>query len=1449
MLAHGDRVGKYEVLSLLGAGGMGEVYRARDTELGREVALKKLPEGSHPEPQRLARLEHEARVLAALNHPGIATLYGIERVEGGPALLIMELISGPPLSELVPRPLGEAIEIAREIAVALEAAHARGVLHCDLKPSNVRLTPEGRVKLLDFGVARLLGEDADTLEVERSTGEGGIIGTAPYMSPEQMEGRELDRRSDVWSFGCVLYELLAGHRPFAGSSVAQVAAAVLSREPTWDDLPQGTPASVKRLLERCLRKNPQQRLQDMGDARLELEEGRAPGRREGQLGLEGVRPYPGLGFFREEDAPRFFGREAEVERLWRRLEHRTLLAVIGPSGAGKTSFVRAGIVASRPPGWATVVTTPGTSPLLALGQSLAPSLAHDVDALPRLLSFENVAVAYDLVVRWRKQHRHALVVVDHFEELFTQCPPSARTDFASLLGRLSAEGDVHVLLSLRDDFLMSCQELPPLLPVFDSLIPLAPLDEGGLRRAIVGPAEQLGVQLEDEALVDEMLQAVRGERAALPLLAFAMSRLWETRDRTTGRIAREAYRRLGGVSGALAHHAEATLGRIGMEHEELVRDIFRSLVTAQGTRVEVEREVLLGVFPDQSAAAAVLDRLVDARLLTAYDRDDAFGESAAHRVEIVHESLLQAWPRLVRWRAQDADALVFRDQLRLAAQVWNARGRPGDLLWSGTSYREFVLWRERFAGRLTALERAFEEAMVARERRSRRHWRLLVGGLLAASVVVVTFVGVSWQLERKARRLAEASRLVALGRLELEVEPTAALAYARRSLQMHDTAEARRLALEALWRGPVARVLPLPPGETCTSLAATHDGRWLACGTWGPDAEPGHISTRPVQIRGPVPGARSNALPPGAEGTAFVWLADGRRVEGSAPRSLVPWLGEDGALLVRHAAASGWRVVPPAERVPSELTLPTTAREGNVRDLDLDARRVLYSQGRSLWWRPLGAGPSRGGLVGRHRSAVRHAAFHAPTGAVISVDESREIRLWPSSSSDVQIRQGFDTGISSVPRLDSTGTRLAWHSVAERAVVVWDLTGPPEAAPLLLRRRSLEGNLGETLFLGDGQWLASILDGAVAFWPIGLPWPRVLRGHAAAIVAIAFTPDSQRLVSCANDGARVWPLNPRAGAARVITYERPYTCYGIAPDAEGKRALVAATGSAGFVAALDGREEATTLVSVPPTESIRSAALDPDGRWAAVAAVSSIRVSDRRLHLVDRETREVREFALPGAIGEAPASGGVYALRFVGGDRLLSVGDGGLLSWSLETGRIETLDSSGCGTMDTSADGRRVVVGCLKAAPEGGQAPSSEIFLLDLETSQRRPVSGHGDSVQAVAIDPSGELIATGDTSGVVRVGRWDQEAPHLLLGARGVVSSVDLSPDGRWVAATSGTDIWLWPMPDLTRPPLQVLPHGELLAKLDGLTNLRLVEDPTAKRGYRMDTAVFPGWASVPSW
>jgi hypothetical protein len=282
-LAPRTRLGSYEILSSLGAGSMGEVYRAKDTKLHREVALKILPDSCVNDPDRLARFKREARVLASLNHPYIAQIHDLEESDQGRAL-VMELVEGSTLAERIAQgalPPGEALPIARQIAEALEAAHEQGIVHRDLKPANIKIREDGTVKLLDFGLAKALepisaaaGQATASYTMTSSgvTGMGVILGTAAYMSPEQARGRPLDKRTDIWAFGCVLYEMLAGRRAFGGDSVSDTIAAVIEREPNWKALPRQTPASLQRLLGRCLEKDQRRRLRDVGDARIEIDE-------------------------------------------------------------------------------------------------------------------------------------------------------------------------------------------------------------------------------------------------------------------------------------------------------------------------------------------------------------------------------------------------------------------------------------------------------------------------------------------------------------------------------------------------------------------------------------------------------------------------------------------------------------------------------------------------------------------------------------------------------------------------------------------------------------------------------------------------------------------------------------------------------------------------------------------------------------------------------------------------------------------------------------------------------------------------------------------------------------------------------------------------------------------------------------------------------------------------
>src|SRR5687768_10116625 len=269
MLSPGTRLGAYEISVLIGAGGMGEVYRAKDTKLGREVAIKVLPSHFAADQERLARFQREAQVLASLNHPHIGAIHGLEETNGT-QFLVLELVDGETLDKRIANgaiPVDEALPIAKQIAEALEAAHEKGIIHRDLKPSNVALTGDGQVKVLDFGLAKLAateGAVAGPSSVSMSptitspalmTGVGTLLGTAAYMSPEQAKGREADKRSDIWAFGCVFYEMLTGTRAFAGDDIGDVLASVLAREPNWARLPSTLSPSLGLYIKRCLHKD------------------------------------------------------------------------------------------------------------------------------------------------------------------------------------------------------------------------------------------------------------------------------------------------------------------------------------------------------------------------------------------------------------------------------------------------------------------------------------------------------------------------------------------------------------------------------------------------------------------------------------------------------------------------------------------------------------------------------------------------------------------------------------------------------------------------------------------------------------------------------------------------------------------------------------------------------------------------------------------------------------------------------------------------------------------------------------------------------------------------------------------------------------------------------------------------------------------------------------------
>jgi WD40 repeat protein len=1420
---------------------MGEVYRAFDLKLRVDVALKSVrPELLSSEKAR-ELLRGEVRSAREVVSPNVCRIFDLV-VEGGQELVSMEYIDGTTLAETFlergPLELREAREIAAQFLSGLEAIHEAGLVHRDFKPENVMLTRAGRVVVMDFGLAKA-----------HSEGQKGksksIAGTPAYMSPEQSRGEPVDARADVFSAGVVLAEMLwEGPRPALWQRVRE----------TPPQVPEGPWAPVLR---QALSRDRESRIASARALARALDEvtHRLPG-------FEDKHPYPGLASFTQEDAEYFFGREMEVEAVWKKLKRPRLLALIGPSGAGKSSFLRAGLLPTLPPGWRVLLSTPGHRPFSALAEGLLPAFAGDMQAIQSFLRFDEPETAVSLFSAWRQKSEHALVIVDQFEELFTLNPPEVQEAFSILLGRLVLEADVHVLLALRDDFLFHCQKHDALSPVFSELTPLGTLSPSALRRALVQPALACGYRFEDEALVEEMVSEVSRERGVLPLLAFAASRLWDKRDRERGLLTRAAYQEIGGVGGALARHAEETLEKIGTERTPLVRELFRNLVTAQGTRASREVEELLSIFPsegERKAAEEVLRELVAARLLTSYEDS----------VEIIHESLLSAWPRLVQWRNQDEGGALLRDQLRQAAHIWAERGRADDLLWTGSSFREFELWKERYPGSLTMLEEDFTKAMTTRATRTRRRRRLAITASLLTAFGVAAVTLALWRQSETARRAAEeearnreAAQLLSLGRLRLEDHPSAAIAYALASLERADNEPARQFAVEALWRGPTEFVFGTEDGAA-PGVRFSPDGRFMAYGT--------PKSARLQESEG----GPSRALVPGQNLPSVDFSDDSNLLlvvseESPLRRFSMPEASELGSLPLGDPSTAwfprGDSVLtigkPDGSRRRAVLSLPFSG--GTARALGTwDARDVTDFDVTSDGSRIAAVRDGRLSLTSVDRMAAPRAkeagenegSVWANRGRpeIATIDrEGRAIRIWSVEGEEPKReREIFGLSSETIERvaLDPRGRFMSARIKSDRLVHrLWDLDAPPDTEPLALRDRDTEGWLMGTDFDPSGRWLAVVHAKYGTLWALHEKKPRVLRGLAPPfLTSVAFSPDGRHLVS-ASYGGEVWRFSLEPGGLRTRLFDAGGNRRLILMpsfDRDGRFIVVDQDGRV-LLIRLDGR---VLAIDVPTFAG--HATLQRDGRILAVGLDDGRASPD--ILVRDLETGDERTFSAvvegEGCATDRLDAGGGPDLVFLPDGRLLTEGGTGFQVIDLTSGASTPLRPCRPGIPDAilslAPDARILLI----AHVSEDTARTSEIAVFDLETRAEWQVVSHGEHVTAAILDPTGRLIVTGSGDGLVRVGPLEEsEEPHLLYGHTARVTSVAVSPDSRWIAsaAEDGT-IRLWPIPD--GRPLQTLPYEELLAKLRSLTNLRVVPDAGSATGYKVEPGPFPGWAKFPEW
>jgi WD40 repeat protein/DNA-binding winged helix-turn-helix (wHTH) protein len=1176
-------------------------------------------------------------------------------------------------------------------------------------------------------------------------------------------------------------------------------------------------------------------------------------------------PYPGLAAFTETDAEFFYGREAEVSHLWRKITSRRLLAVIGPSGVGKTSFLRAGLLPAKPEGWRTLICQPGEAPFAALARALAPEFEGDAEAISKLVDMRDPARAVAVISRWRDRHDQALLIVDQFEELFTLNPSEIQADFAALMWRLARDVAVHVILSMRDDFLYRCHEHETLAPVFSGLTPIKVPAHDDLRRALVEPASHFGYAFEDDVLVDEMLDAVAGERGALPLLAFAVERLWVRRDRENLLLTRRAFADIGGVAGALAHHAEATIERIGADRVPIVRELFRNLITAEGTRAIREWDELLSVFSDSRSASQpeeVLRQLVDARLLTSYEIHEEDREPT-RRAEIIHESLLANWPRLVRWQTQDADAVQLRDQLRQAARTWNERGRSDDLLWTGSAYREFSVWLMLYPGGLTETEEAFAEAMTSHAKGRSRRRRTAIAAIIVALFGVLTIVAGLWRRSVTEAQRAEAANLFSLAQLGLEERPSEAVAYAIAGLELADNLELRRMVLDALWRGPTEIRL-----ETRSNyhFEFSPDGRWLGTADhergakiWPSDGgSPMFLenSDSALEIRFSPRGDLIAANTSMERNELGFWSFP----EGRLLRTVA--LDEQGSTFYFEFSPDGERLITSTQIVEEESTelvirsWPVGGGEPDVLarlqidpssndvlpDLDPSGSRFAWADGRTVRIAPL-AGTTldlASATSIEHDQAVAALAFDSSALRLATSDTAKRNRVWALERNPPVVTCTLSGGKGTeAERLvfDSSGTMLAGSGG-----LLWDLTGPPNSEPLRLTR--FDVFTSRQAFGPTGKWLATSshsisYGGSVSLWPIARPYPAILRGHEEPVSRLAFTFDGKRLVSISKDGTvRVWPLD---GGSR----EKPMVLDRAAGTSQGPASLATAPNGS-FVAAgySQGQVRVLPLDGSPGrelsgfTDAVNAVAVGPESRLVAAGA-GRFFPEEAIVNVWDLESGDVRILDAGDGIVIS------YLWFTAEGDLWVNSGVHVIRRWDLngdQSQMVEEIDFSdpefaGGIFCDIDPDGRRSL---LWGEPD-------RLWIQDLDTHITRELSSHG-WVNWCEFDPTGSIVVT-RSQGAARVGHVDGGEPHLLPGSeRG--ANILVSPDGNWIAS-GGEDntIRLWPMPDLSKTPLHTLPREELIAKLKTLTNLRAVRDEESSTGWKIEVGPFPGWETVPTW
>jgi WD40 repeat protein len=1089
-------------------------------------------------------------------------------------------------------------------------------------------------------------------------------------------------------------------------------------------------------------------------------------RADDDVGVAAGNPYRGLSSYKADDAAWFFGREREAEALVNRLKLEAFVAVVGPSGVGKSSFVHAGVAPAL--GWGVVSMRPGRSPLVQLASQLANAgiAAGDVAG-------DDLAVLADRMRRAAATAGGILLVVDQFEELLTLgCPPGERERFVQVLLAMTGATDaaLGVVITLRDDFLIRVEQLPGLGPALARGIQLlGPLAAPALERILVEPARRAGFEFEDPALPARMVEAVAGAPAAVALISFTATRLWELRDRHFHQLPTKAYDAIGGVTGALARHADETVDAMPASERQLVRKAFRHLVTFEGTRAVLEREELQQLLGGGADTDRLIERLVEARLLISSESDHGTGV-----IEIVHEALIREWPRLVEWRREDIEGSRFHEQLRSAARQWQDRGRARGLLWRGDALAEYQLWRRRYAASLLPLEAEFGAASVADATRGRRIRQVIGAIAIATTAVFVVALSHANLAANGAKHAAEGllrdsyleqGRLRSLEGDKLGALPPLAAAYRRGS-----TGPATRLLLEEAARPTRGRLVTLA-GHTdkLWDVVYSPDGKWLATASsddtarvW--DAETGalhetvHHADRVVTI---AFSADSRLMASGGQDhTVRVWdVIAGREVAAlpadTGARRIA--FSPDGTVLLTASAtgeAKLWRMpsgTPAGELKGLTAILGTTFCDNGACIVTWDTEKLVIWDATTLAQR-----------ASYQQSGSILTAAVSRTGALIAIGtESGEFALLRGDGSLIARRaahdeQLFDIAISPDETLVATGSN-------DRTVRLWSATGEPRG--ILAGHRA---NITHVRFTPAGDRLVTTsADNTARVWSASGMLLGELIGHTNIILGAAVRPDGRRLATASWDHtAMVWDL---ASAEEL----RPVL---IAHDASPPIVVFDPGGDRLAVARADG------TISVVDVQTAAVACTIP----GATAIERIVWTGSDELAVVRSGGQAVEIWSAPGCT-QAPAlphPAPITAMSTRSGSRLVTAAGGVVRVWS--HGRLEASATGYIGSITSvGADGDDIYAVTNQPATivvdPAGDPARRRIFRAGTKPiTDVRFDHGHG-RVIAASLDQFLYL--------------WDQATGALVhkLEGTGPIEAVRTSPDGATTVTVGGFSATVW--------------------------------------------------------